>query len=59
MARDGGVEASSDLPQRLVPRDALELARTLGACAPQWVEDAVRAVDAIEEAVDLRAQLAL
>ena len=55
---DGVVQAGGDLGQRVVPRDLLERARALRAGAPQRVQEAVGAVDAVEEAVDLRAQLA-
>ena len=56
---DDVVQPGGDLGQRVVPRDRLELARALRPDAAQRVQDAVRAVHAVEEAVDLRAQLAL
>ena len=57
---DDGVEARSAISaSAVVPRDRLELPAALGAGAAQRVQDAVGAVDAVEEAVDLRAQLAV
>ena len=55
---DHVVQPRGDLGERVVPRDRLELARSLRPDAAQRVQDAVGAVDAVEEAVDLRAQLA-
>ena len=59
VAGDDVVEPLGDLGERVVPRDLLEPALALGPDPAQRVQQAVRAVDAIEEAVDLRAQLAL
>ena len=56
---DHVVQARRDLGERVVPRDPLELAAALRPGAPERVQDAVGAVDAVEEAVDLGAQLAL
>ena len=57
--RDHVAEARRDLVQRLVPGDALEAALALPPHAPQRVEDAVGAVDAVQVLVDLRAEEAL
>ncbi len=56
---DDRVEPVCDLAQGVVPRDRLEVAGALRPDAAQGMEDPVRAVDAVEEAVHLRAQLAL
>ena len=53
------VQAIGDLGERLVPRDLLELAAALRPDPAQRVQEPVRAVDAVEERVHLRAQLAL
>src|SRR6266850_1668998 len=54
---DDGSPASSDLVDSLVPRDAGEATLTLGAGAAQGMEQPVRAVDALEIAVDLDAEM--
>ena len=56
---DDRVEPLGDLAEGVVPRDRLEAAGALGPDAAQGVEDAVGAVHAVEEAVDLWAELAL
>jgi len=54
---DHRVESLGDLGEGLVPTDLFEIARPLGADAPQWVEEAVGGVHTVEESVDLRTQL--
>ena len=56
---DHAVQAGGDLGQRVVPRDLLEPALALRADPAQRVEEAVGAVHAVDEAVDLGAQLAV
>ena len=56
---DDAVQAGGDLGQGVVPRHLLEPALALGADPAQRPQDPLRAVHAVEEAVDLRAQLAL
>ncbi len=59
MAGDHVVEPRPDLGEGVVPGDRREPTLALGPDPAQRVQQALRAVDAIEEAVDLGAQLAL
>ena len=58
-SRGDRAQPLGDRAERLVPRDALEAALALAAHAPQRVQQAFGAVDALEVAVHLRAQEAL
>ena len=54
---DRCVQPFGDLGERFGPRDLFELARSLGADPAEWMQDAVGVVHAVDEPVDLRAQL--
>ena len=59
VAIDDLVEARSDLGERFVPGDSFEASFTFRADPAQRMQHALVAVHAVEELVDLRAQLAL
>src|SRR5262249_41434463 len=58
ISSDGGPEAMTDLSERSVPRDWLELATPLRACAAERMEDPVRAVNSILIVLHLDAKTA-